>query len=171
MTAILKILKCYSQSQFDIRYEKIVPNYAKKVFVLMMAVMDDVTGWHESCPFIHVYERLALRAIYKANVSPINANIVIVLLVYTCLKQISINNTFRDRWSNVNATGLQGDVGTWTAITPSILGLAKWNKNWNVGNSFCYVATATKIRFHGQFPRSAEAAFGGHIGWLLKKKL
>ena len=30
--AILKILKYYTQLQFDLRYEKIVPNYAKKVF-------------------------------------------------------------------------------------------------------------------------------------------
>ena len=32
MAAILKILKYETQLQFDLRYEKIVPNYAKKVF-------------------------------------------------------------------------------------------------------------------------------------------
>ena len=32
------------------------------------------------------------------------------------------------------------------------------------------VATATKIRFHFQFPWSTDAAFGGHNGWLLNWK-
>ena len=32
IVAILKILKYQTQLQFDLRYEKIVPNYAKKVF-------------------------------------------------------------------------------------------------------------------------------------------
>ena len=32
MTAILKILKYLAQLQFDLRYEKIVPNYTKKDF-------------------------------------------------------------------------------------------------------------------------------------------
>ena len=34
--AILKILKCSTQLQFDLRYEKIVPNYAKKSIFMMM---------------------------------------------------------------------------------------------------------------------------------------
>ena len=32
MAAILKILNYWTQLQFDLRYEKIVPNYVKKVF-------------------------------------------------------------------------------------------------------------------------------------------
>ena len=32
MTAILKIFKYQTQLQFDLRYEKIIPNYAKRVF-------------------------------------------------------------------------------------------------------------------------------------------
>ena len=32
MAAILKILKYYTQLQSDLRYENIVPNYAKKCF-------------------------------------------------------------------------------------------------------------------------------------------
>ena len=34
--AILKILKYQTQLQFDLRYEKIVPNYAPKSFFMMM---------------------------------------------------------------------------------------------------------------------------------------
>ena len=52
----------------------------------------------------------------------------------------------------------------------SILGLSRRNKNWHVRNSYRYVVTATKIRFHFQFPRSPHAAFGGIIGWLFNWK-
>ena len=52
----------------------------------------------------------------------------------------------------------------------SILGLSRWNKNWNVRNSYSYVATANKIRFHFQFPRLPDAEFGGLIGWLFNWK-
>ena len=52
----------------------------------------------------------------------------------------------------------------------SILGLSRWNKNWNVRNSYSYVATANKIWFHFQFPRSPDAEFGGLIGWLFNWK-
>ena len=40
---------------FDIRYEKIVPNYAKKVFH-DDDVIDGVTGWPQSRPFIFLYK-------------------------------------------------------------------------------------------------------------------
>ena len=43
-----------------------------------------------------------------------------------------------------------------------------WNNNWNVRNNHSYVATATKIWFHFQFPRPHDAAFGG--GRLLNLK-
>ena len=115
-------------------------------------------------------ERLAPGASCKDKVSSINANIVVVFLGYTCLKKISINNTFRDRRSKVNVTGLLGDLVTQTAVTPSIFGLSRWNKNWNVRNSYSYVATVTKIRFHLQFQRSPDATFGGHIEWLFNWK-
>ena len=36
MAAILKILKYETQLQFDLRYEKTVPNYANKVFFVVM---------------------------------------------------------------------------------------------------------------------------------------
>ena len=47
MAAILKNLKYETQLQFDLRYEKIVPNYANKVFY-GDDVIDDVTGWPQS---------------------------------------------------------------------------------------------------------------------------
>ena len=36
IAAILKISKCLTQLQFDLRYEKIVPNFAKKSIFMMM---------------------------------------------------------------------------------------------------------------------------------------
>ena len=57
-----------------------------------------------------------------------------------------MNNTFRDCRSKVNITGLLSDLGAETAISLSILGLSSWHDNWNVRNSYSYVATATKIR-------------------------
>ena len=73
---------------------KIVPNYAKKSFYMVMT------------------SSMTSGANCKGNVSSINANIIIVFLGYTCQKTISMNNTFRDCRSKVNITGLLGDLGT-----------------------------------------------------------
>ena len=54
---------------------------------------------------------------------------------------------------------LLGDLGTLATVNPSIFGVSKWNKNWNVGNSYSYVATATTIRFYFRLPRSPDAVF------------
>ena len=81
-----------------------------------------------------------------------------------------MNNTFRYCRSNVNITGLLGDLGTKMAIILPILRLSRWNKNCSVRHSYSYVAAATKIRFHFQFPRSPDAAFDGLIGWLYNWK-
>ena len=45
MAAILKILKYLTQLQSDLRYEKIVPNFAKKMYFHDDDVINDVTGW------------------------------------------------------------------------------------------------------------------------------
>ena len=52
MTANSKSLKSHTQLQFDLSYENIDPNYAKKVFSIFYGddVIDDVTGWLQSCP-------------------------------------------------------------------------------------------------------------------------
>ena len=120
---------------------------------------------------IHVYEKLAPGASCMGNVSSINANIIIIVLLgYTCHKTVSMNDTFRDCRSKVIITGLLGDLGTNTAVTQSLLGLSRWNKNWNVRNSYSYVATATQLRFHLQFPWSPDCTFGGLIGWFFNWK-
>ena len=45
MAAIYKISKYKTQLQFDLRYEKIVSNYANKSIFHDDDVIDDVTGW------------------------------------------------------------------------------------------------------------------------------
>ena len=49
---IVAILKYLTQLQFDLRYEKIVPNYDKRYFH-DDEVIDDVTGWPQSRPSIY----------------------------------------------------------------------------------------------------------------------
>ena len=56
MAAVLKTLKYKTQLQFDLRYETIVPNYAKKVFFHDDDVIDDVTRWPQSRSSIFVYK-------------------------------------------------------------------------------------------------------------------
>ena len=56
LAAILKILKYLTQLQFDFRYEKIVPDYAKKKYFHDDDVIDCVTGWPQSRPSIFIYK-------------------------------------------------------------------------------------------------------------------
>ena len=141
----------------------------KQIFMMTRSLMTSQTGLKVFL-YIHVWESLAPGASCEGNVSSININIMIVFLGYTCQKTISMNNTFRECRSMANITGLLDYLVTYTAITVSILGLSRWNTNWNVRNSYSYAATANKIRFHSQFPRSPDAEFGGLIGWLFNWK-
>ena len=56
MAAILKILKYLTQLQSDLRYEKIVPNFAKKKYFHDDDVINDVTGWPQSRSSIFPYK-------------------------------------------------------------------------------------------------------------------
>ena len=56
MAAILKMPKYYMQLQFDITYEKIVPNYARKSIFHGDDVIHDVTGWPQSRPSLFLYK-------------------------------------------------------------------------------------------------------------------
>ena len=48
--------KYLTQLQFDFRYEKIVPDYAKKKYFHDDDVIDGVTGWPQSRPSIFIYK-------------------------------------------------------------------------------------------------------------------
>ena len=69
MTAILKILKYYTKLQFDLRYEKTAPNYAKKSIFHGDDVIDDVAGWPPSFPWYSCLVEVSC----KGNDSSINA--------------------------------------------------------------------------------------------------
>ena len=54
MTVILKILKYLTQLQFDLRYGKIVPNYAKNSFFMVMMSSMTSQGGLKVSTYIHV---------------------------------------------------------------------------------------------------------------------
>ena len=54
MTAILKIMKYLTPLQFDLRYGKIIPNYAKKSFFMVMMSSMTSQGALKVCTYIHV---------------------------------------------------------------------------------------------------------------------
>ena len=56
VATILKILKYQTQLQFDYRYEKSFPNYARKMYFHDDAVIDDVTGWSKRWLSIFLYK-------------------------------------------------------------------------------------------------------------------
>ena len=58
MAAIFQILIYYTQLQFHIRYEKIVPNYAEKLFVIVMTSSMTSQGASKSTFYIP-YEHLS----------------------------------------------------------------------------------------------------------------
>ena len=116
----------------------------------------------------HVEEILALGAGCKGNLSSITANIIIVFPGYTCQKTISMNNTFE----------IAGQRSTLQTNWVTLVLKRPWQswdyhdetKTENVKNSYSYVATATIIQLHFQFPRSPDAEFGGLIAWLFNWK-
>ena len=72
-----------------------------------------------------------------------------------------MNNTFRDcmrlqlKGQHQRLTGCPWHLNGHNSVNPGII---KMKQNLNVRNSYSYVATATMIWFHFQFPRSPDAA-------------
>ena len=52
MAAILKNFKYQTHLQFDLIYQKTLPNYAKKGFLRGDDAIDDVTGWPQLAAFL-----------------------------------------------------------------------------------------------------------------------
>ena len=75
MAAILKILKYLTQLQFDLRYEKIVPNYAKKYIFMMMTSSMTSQGGFKVCPlysFINEIITFFMITKQRAKISSLN---------------------------------------------------------------------------------------------------
>ena len=57
MVAILKILKYLTELQFDLKYEKVVPNYAQKgIFMMMTSSMTSQGGLKVGPLYSFIYE-------------------------------------------------------------------------------------------------------------------
>ena len=93
MAAILKIFKYERQLHFYLIYENIVPNYAKKVFFMVMTSSMTSHGGLKIGPLYSCLGEARSGSKWKGHVSSIHANIVMVFLGYTCMKKISIYNT------------------------------------------------------------------------------
>ena len=75
IAAILKILKYWTQLQFDLRYEKIVPNYAKKgIFIMMTSSMTSQGGLKVGLLYSYMNEIVTFFMITKqrAKISSLN---------------------------------------------------------------------------------------------------
>ena len=75
MAAILKILKYQTQLQFDLRYEKIIPNYAKKIIFMMMASSLTSQGYLKVGPlysYINEITTLFMITEKRAKISSLN---------------------------------------------------------------------------------------------------
>ena len=69
------VLKYYTQFQFDLRYEKMVPNYAKNSIFHDDDVIDDVTGWPPIRPSIFLNKwnnKFFMITIKQAKISSLN---------------------------------------------------------------------------------------------------
>ena len=118
MAAILKILKYQTQLQFDLRYEKVVPNYAMKSIFHDDDVTDDVTGWLKVGPlysFINEITTCFMITKIRAKISSLN-------FLY-----IGIRRLWLHLYKHVFMTSLMKCVATW-----------KWRpfwKSWNIKHS------------------------------------
>ena len=101
--AILKILKYQTQLQFDLRYEKIVPNYANKVFY-GDDVIDDVTGWPQSFSLYSCLGEVGSGSKLQGQCL-VNKCQYHNCLSRLCQKTISMNYTFRDCRSSMTSRG------------------------------------------------------------------
>ena len=75
MAAILKILKYWTQLRFDLRYENIVPNYAKKsIFMIKTSSMTSQGGLKVGPLYSFIYEITTFLIITKqrAKISSLN---------------------------------------------------------------------------------------------------
>ena len=120
------ILKYWTQLQSDLTYDKIVPNYVKKGFMVMTSSMTSQGGLKVSF-YIHVSERLTPGANCKGNVSSINANIIIVFQV--------IQAKIRSQWITLFEIGSQWSTSQayWVtlALISNIANYLKYNYFWD----------------------------------------
>ena len=102
---LMAILLAYSNSGITPGKKKSSQIMQKKYFC-----GDDVTGSNLAL-YSCLGEFGSTSKLQGQFFSSINVDINIIFLGYTCLKKISVNDTFQDRKSKVKVTGLLGDHG------------------------------------------------------------
>ena len=97
MVAILKILKYQTQLQFDLRYEKIIPNYAKKsIFMMMTSSMTSQGGLKVGPLYSFIYEITTFFMITKKRAKIASLNFLCIcimrlwLQLYKCICMTSL---------------------------------------------------------------------------------
>ena len=104
--AILKILKYWKQLQFDLRYEKIVPNYAKNIiFMMMTSSMTSQGGLKVGPLYSFIYEIKTFFMITKqrAKISSLNFLCICITRLWLQLYEyIFIPSIFLYKWNNNN---------------------------------------------------------------------
>ena len=128
--------------------------------------IDDVTGWPQSFPLCSCLGEVGCGSKLQGQC------LVIKCKYHSCLSRLYMSKDDLNEYffSILQVKGQHYRLTGWpwhlNGHNSANLGLSRGNKNWNVS----YVATATMIQFHFQFPRSPDAVFGGLIGWLFNWK-
>ena len=73
MAAILKIFKYQTQLQFDLKYEKIVPNYAQKSFFIMMTSLITSQGGLKVVPLYSIINEITTFFLITKNQAKISS--------------------------------------------------------------------------------------------------
>ena len=132
------------QLQFHLRYEKIVPNYAKESIFHDDDVIDDVTGWPQSRPSIFLYK--LNNSIFhdnkkRAKISSLNFLCIgimkLQLHLYKCVIMTSLMMSQGHKVGQILKL-----------ISPSIIELERRSKAQNVGNGDGYLSDIFIFRYN-----------------------
>ena len=145
MAAILKMSKYLTQLQFDIRNEKIVPNYARKKVFHGDDVIDDVTERPQSLFSIFLDE-------WKNNIFHDNWRTYkdIIFKLKALMNHWIVNmplQTIVDCFID-DVIGSQNRSKLWTPIALSIFELEHQSKAQNDTNAHGYLCSIFKFRYH-----------------------
>ena len=146
MVAILKILKYETQLQFDLRYEKIVPNYAKKcIFMMMTSSMTSQGGLKVGPLYSFINEITTFFMITKkrAKISSLNFLCIGIMRLWLQLYKY-IHDVIDDVTRSQNRSNFKIDV------SPSIFELERRSQAQNFGNAQGYLSGIFNFRYNFQ---------------------
>ena len=121
----------------------------------------------EYCPLWLCLVGLAPKTSSKANISGMNAHIVITLLGHSLLKKWSGNTTFQDWRCQVKFTGLPRYIQVTVIASFVIFGVSTWNKNWNGGHAYSFI---TRLLQKTKFAFGFKDHMGPHLAAIVKTR-